>query len=60
VTACLLKNEPASYTFVAMAKAGSCRSRRETESEQGASRKGGWQGVDPKPCDLPMARLKVR
>ena len=48
VTACLLKNEPASYTFVARAKAGSCRSRRETESEQGVPRflvrRGGGRG----------------
>jgi hypothetical protein len=33
------------------------RSRSESESEQGAI---GWHGVDPKPRELPMARVKVR
>ena len=32
------------------------RSRRETESEQGAE----LHGMDPKPSDLSMARLKHR
>ena len=36
VTACLLKNEPASYASVAKVNAGDSGSRRETESEQGA------------------------
>ena len=35
-------------------KALECRSRRETESEQGVQ----LRGVDPKPSDLAMARLK--
>ena len=37
-------------------KAWECRSRRETESEQG----GEFGVVDPKPSDLFMARLKLR
>ena len=53
--ACLLKNEPASY-FVSQVKAVKGRSRSESESEQG----GMWHGVDPKPRELPMARVKVR
>ena len=32
------------------------RSRSESESEQGVQ----WYGVDPKPRELPMARVKVR
>ena len=32
------------------------RSRRETESEKGAK----WRGADPKPGELPLARLKFR
>ena len=32
------------------------RSRRETESEQGDE----LRGVDPKPSELPMTRLKFR
>jgi hypothetical protein len=45
-------------------KAWRSRSRSESESEQGVGfrRKRGVKlvGVDPKPRDLPMARLKVR
>ena len=32
------------------------RSRSESESEQGVE----WHEVDPKPRELPMARVKVR
>ena len=32
------------------------RSRSESESEEGVE----WDGVDPKPRELPMARVKVR
>ena len=53
--ACLLKNEPASY-FVSRVKAVRGRSRSESESEQGEV----WHEVDPKPRELPMARVKVR
>ena len=53
--ACLLKNEPASYS-VSQVKTVKGRSRSESESEQGVV----WDEVDPKPCELPMARVKVR
>jgi hypothetical protein len=55
VMACLLKNEPASYS-VWRVKAVKGRSRSESESEQGVM----LDGVDPKPRELPMARVKVR
>ena len=56
VMACLLKNEPASYSVWRKVKAVGGRSRSESESEQGV-----WSdGVDPKPRELPMARVKVR
>jgi hypothetical protein len=55
LTACLLKNEPASYS-VWRVKAVEGRSRSESESEQGEES----HGVDPKPGELPMARLKLR
>ena len=54
--ACLLKNEPASY-FVSRVKGIEARSRSESESEQGVRE---WHEVDPKPRELPMARVKVR
>ena len=50
-----MKNEPASY-LVSQVKAVKGRSRSESESEQGVE----WHGVDPKPRELPMARVKVR
>ena len=53
--ACLLKNEPASYT-VSRLKPVKGRRQSESESEQGAM----WHRVDPKPGELPMARLQVR
>ena len=56
VKACLLKNEPASYFVSRKVKAVVGRSRSESESEQGVE----WHGVDPKPRELPMARVKVR
>ena len=50
-----MKNEPASY-FVWPVNGVKPGSRSESESEQGA-----WShGVDPKPGELPMARVKVR
>ena len=59
--ACLLKNEPASYFVSRQVKDVKVRSRSESESEQGVDgRKTVWQVVDPKPCELPMARVKVR
>ncbi len=54
VTACLLKNEPASYSPWRQVKPGNWRSRSESESEQGDKS----LGVDPKPGELPMARVK--
>ena len=54
--ACLLKNEPASYSVSREVKAVGGRSRSESESEEGVE----WGGVDPKPRELPMARVKVR
>jgi hypothetical protein len=53
--ACLLKNEPASYSASPL-KAVKGRRRSESESEQGAR----WRGIDPKPGELPMTRVKVR
>ncbi|GHT93733.1 hypothetical protein FACS1894140_6820 [Spirochaetia bacterium] len=43
-------------TIASEVKALKRRSRRETESEQGAQ----FVVVDPKPSDLVMCRLKVR
>ncbi len=56
VTACLLKNEPASCSVSRQVKGVVARSRSESESEEGV----GWRGADPKPRELPMARVKVR
>ena len=42
------------------AKGGDSRSRSESESEEGAARKGRSSGSDPKPGELPMARVKRR
>ena len=54
--ACLLKNEPASYSVSREVKTVKGRSRSESESEEGVE----CDGVDPKPRELPMARVKVR
>ena len=59
-TACLLQNEPASHVHWQVNVLLKRGSRRETESEQGV-----WGvtpvsvRVDPKPGDLPMARLQA-
>ena len=58
VTACLLQNEPASYADRRV-KGPEARSRRETKSEEGVARKSASVCVDPKPGDLPMARLQA-
>ena len=50
-----MKNEPASYT-VSRVNGVRPGSRSESESAKGA----GWHGVDPKPGELSMARVKVR
>ena len=54
VTAYLLYNGSATSCAV-QAKADRCR-RSESESEQGVQ----FVGLDPKPGDLAMSRLKVR
>jgi hypothetical protein len=56
VTACLLKNEPASCSVSRKVKGVRARSRSESESEEGVW----WHRADPKPRELPMARVKVR
>jgi hypothetical protein len=56
MTACLLKNEPASK-FQWLVKQGDLRSQSESESEQGAVYDKSL-GFDPKPGELPMARVK--
>ena len=43
-------------TFSGKVKENDFRSRSESESEQG----GQSEGVDAKPSDLPLVRLKVR
>ncbi len=43
-------------TVIGMVKVNYIRSRSESESEQGVKS----EGVDAKPSDLPLARLKVR
>jgi hypothetical protein len=70
--ACLLKNEPASGRAVAggVKSLGKGRSPSDSESEEGAGlpgRPGGSlaglgapsQAADPKPGELPMARVKA-
>lgn len=55
VTACLLHNESVSYGYAARLSRER-RSRSESESEMGAQ----LYGIDPKPGELPMARVKSR
>ena len=43
-------------TVIGKVKDNDIRSRSESESEQGVKS----EGVDAKPSDLPLARLKVR
>jgi hypothetical protein len=52
VTAYFLHNGPASYSCAA--RLSDERSRSESESEQGVQSR----GVDPKPSELSMGRLK--
>ena len=52
MTAYFLHNGPASYSSVA--RLSDERSRSESESEQGVQSR----GVDPKPSELSMGRLK--
>jgi hypothetical protein len=53
VTACLLHNEPTSDVHVLRLSRGRW-SRSESESEEGVM----YVYVDPKPGELPMARVK--
>ena len=52
MTACLLHNEPATYSQL---QGEAQASRSESESEQGEQ----WLGVDAKRDDLPLARVKA-
>ena len=54
--ACLLKNEPASYSSVARLSVVT----RGAGAKASPNRAPESQGVDAKPCELSMARLKVR
>ena len=56
VMACLLKNEPASYASVAGLNQGA----GGAGANASLKRAPGSQGVDAKPSDLAMGRLKVR
>ena len=53
--ACLLEHEPASQ-FLWPAEGSYTRRRSESESEEGAQS----QGLDTKPGELTMTRVKVR
>ena len=52
--ACLLKNEPASCFVSRAGEVVEPRCQSESESEKGDE----WHGADPKPSELPMARVK--
>ena len=54
--ACLLKNEPASYSSVARLSKVTCGAGAKASPNRAPES----QGVDPKPCELSMGRLKVR
>ena len=56
VTACLLHNEPTSYSSPARLRA----KRLEAEAKASLNRAPKSVVVDAKPCDLPLARMKVR
>ena len=60
--ACLLKNEPASYSSWSRLSPVEGRSRSESESEEGAWPREGPRSrrVDPKPSELPLASVKAR
>jgi hypothetical protein len=55
VTACLLHNEPTSYSSLARLTTLEVGSRSESESEQGEES----EGVDAKLGDLPLTRMKA-
>ena len=54
--ACLLKNEPASYSSVARLRLVATGAGAKASLNRAIQS----QGVDAKPCELTMARLKVR
>ena len=56
VTACLLHNEPTSYTLPARLSYSS----NGAEAKASLNRAAKLVGIDAKPSDLPMSRLKVR
>ncbi len=56
MTACLLHNEPTSYSSLARL----IPIRGGAEAKASLNRADESVGVNAKPCDLPMARLKVR
>ncbi len=56
VMACLLKNEPASYSSVARLSMETCGAGAKASPNRAPES----QGVDAKPCELSMGRLKVR
>ena len=55
-TACLLKNEPASYRYFFMSK----RDERGGAAKASLNRAPEFDVLDPKPGDLCMTRMKVR
>lgn len=55
VTACLLHNESASYCYAARLS-----QRGEAAAKASPNRAIELHGVDPKPGELPMARVKFR
>jgi hypothetical protein len=56
VTACLLHNEPTSYSLPARLSGFS----HGAEAKASLNRALKLVGIDAKPCDLPMVRLKSR
>jgi hypothetical protein len=54
--ACLLKNEPASYASVARLRLGATGAGAKASPNRAIES----QGVDAKPSELSMGRLKVR
>jgi hypothetical protein len=55
VTACLLHNEPTSYSLPARLSDIS----HGAEAKASLNRAAELVGIDAKPCDLPMVRLKL-
>ena len=51
-----MKNEPASYSSVARLRLAAAGAGAKASPNRASES----QGVDPKPCELSMGRLKVR